>query len=121
MTEGLSIAVWMDTRNEALNGDIYMQIIDSEGAFPFLEVGGSVVCSANETQQSPRVKADEFGAFIVWEDLRTPGPFGPQVDFYAQKIDLEGNMLWDINGIPISVADGTQNGIRLTTEYSVKS
>ncbi len=116
MSEGLSIAVWMDSRNEPENGDIYMQIIDSEGSFPYLDSGGVAVCSANETQQSPRVKADEYGAFIVWEDLRTPGSFGPQVDFYAQKVDLEGSIIWEANGIPISTADGTQNGIRLSTD-----
>ena len=40
------------------------------------------------------------GAIVVWEDERSPRW---DHDIYAQKVDFNGNMLWEINGVPVII------------------
>jgi hypothetical protein len=53
---------------------------------------------------------DAAGGFIVsWHDRRTPD-FG---NIYAERVDANGNILWDPAGEPLCVATGTQQRGRL--------
>ena len=49
------------------------------------------------------------GAVIMWEDYRT----GNDWDVYTQRINHENTLLWDQNGVPISVADRNQRRLRI--------
>ncbi len=63
--------------------------------------------TTNNTQASPRIVSDGTGgAIIVWQDERNPLTTG--IDIYAQRIDSNGNFLWDPDGVAISTADDDQ-------------
>lgn len=57
------------------------------------------VCRATGNQQQPKICTDEDnGAIIVWQDYRS----AQRYDVYVQKIDKNGNRVWQENGILLS-------------------
>ena len=69
------------------------------------------VTAAKDGQLFPVVVDDGKGGVIVlWEDYRT----GNDWDVYAQCIDDTNKTLWELNGIPISVAARNQRRLRMT-------
>lgn len=106
---GSFILVWMDKRNEN-DGDIYAQRLDINGNLLWASdqevcvVGGSI-------QENPRITmASDGGAIIVWEDNRNDWEYK---DIYGQKIDLDGDIVWTSNGIPICIEENHQRNPRL--------
>ncbi|MCK4359549.1 MAG: T9SS type A sorting domain-containing protein [Candidatus Cloacimonetes bacterium] len=106
---GSFIFTWRDKRNENDN-DIYAQRVDINGNLLWASdqevcvVGGSI-------QENPRITmASDGGAIIVWEDNRNDWEFK---DIYGQKIDLDGNIVWTSNGIPICIEENHQRNPRL--------
>jgi hypothetical protein len=96
------ILVWQDYRNG--NSDIYAQRLSPGGALLW-DRAGIPVCIASAGQFAPDIISDGAGgAIITWHDYRG----GRGEDIYAQRIDSQGNNVWDENGIPISVSTGTQ-------------
>jgi hypothetical protein len=62
------------------------------------------ICTAPSDQNVPRVVSDSAGgAIISWNDHRNDDG-----DLYAQRVDVNGNILWALNGVPISTAPGAQ-------------
>jgi hypothetical protein len=54
------------------------------------------ICTEPEAQYHPRIAPDGVGgAIIVWQDFRASH------DIYAQRVDAYGNVLWDVDGVPI--------------------
>ncbi len=108
--EGGAIALWHDTR-DANNENIYMQRIAADGSMLWGENGTILVDAAN-TQEKPKITPDGTGNFIVaWRDKRDDG-FG---DIYAQRIDLDGNLLWSPE-ISVYSGDGVQKNPRVTED-----
>jgi len=69
------------------------------------EEDGVPVCENYFTQQNVQVAPDgNGGAFVVWEDYR---------DFdwniYAQRLDANGRIQWDADGVGICIASGWQH------------
>ena len=97
------IIVWQDSRNG--NTDIYAQKISSNGVVLWQQ-NGVPICTAEDTQDSHQVVSDGFGgAIIVWRDNRRGNS---NSDIYAQRIDKDGNVLWQTNGLPICTASTYQ-------------
>ena len=64
------------------------------------EDGGVPVCTAPGNQGGPFVIADgSGGAFVVWSDYRNDPNIFSSADLYAQRIDANGNALWEKDGI----------------------
>ncbi|NQT29648.1 MAG: hypothetical protein HQ596_03660 [Candidatus Saganbacteria bacterium] len=96
------IVVWQDYRSG--HSDIYAQRIGPAGN-PLWGTAGIPVCTAKVGQFAPELISDgSGGAIIVWHDYRS----GKGEDIYAQKINSQGNSLWQENGIPICSTSGTQ-------------
>ena len=69
---------------------------------------GIPINTANNSQGKPNIISDGAGgAIIVWQDERDLLTTG--IDIYAQRIDSNGNLLWDPNGVPISTVDDDQS------------
>ena len=99
---GGAIITWQDNRSG--NTDIYAQKIDAGGTVLWGNEG-KIVCSAEAAQLSPEIIPDSAdGVIITWFDYRS----GKGEDIYAQRMDANGNPLWQKNGAPICTADGTQ-------------
>ena len=71
------------------------------------EPNGTVICDASGTQSEPKVSRDgEGGVIIVWEDRRS-GPDPDDDELYVQRIDENGTIKWDVNGVLINSIDAT--------------
>ena len=97
---GGAIVAWYEQRG--VDWDIYAQRVDSSGVVLW-EPNGVPVCTAPLNQYWPEITADaRGGAIVVWEHI----PDG--VDIYAQRVDGEGTVLWEENGIPVVTAPAYQ-------------
>ncbi len=95
-SEGNAYIAWRDWRN-TLDFDIYVQKVNSMGGIEW-DANGTVVCNATGDQQSIDICSDgDGGAIITWVDFRDPGG-----DIYAQRIDKEGNSIYEKNGTCVS-------------------
>jgi hypothetical protein len=101
--EGGAFVVWEDSRSGS-DYDIYGQLIDSTGR-TIWRAGGISICTAIGPQRYPQVTADSSGGFIItWFDRRN----GRNYDIYAQRINAEGRIQWNTNGVAICTAVGDQ-------------
>ncbi|MCF7919519.1 MAG: T9SS type A sorting domain-containing protein [Candidatus Cloacimonetes bacterium] len=105
---GGAIVVWTDTRN-ASNQDLYMQRISWDGTLLW-DTNGTLLCGAPQIQESAKISPDGTGNFIVtWWDKRNEN----DGDIYANRIDLDGNILW-ANDLVIYQGFGIQRNPRIT-------
>ncbi|MBC8384212.1 MAG: T9SS type A sorting domain-containing protein [Candidatus Cloacimonetes bacterium] len=98
------------------NADIYAQRVSAGGELLW-DVGGKIICDASNEQEKVKIISDENNDFVlVWKDRRNEN----SGDIYAQKIDLNGNLLWE-NEIEVYVGSGFQNNPQLvnSSNYSV--
>ncbi len=90
---------WRDRRNE-YDGDIYAQKIDVNGNI--LWENDIEVCLADDVQRNQKISLlTDNSVIVAWEDKRNTQYY---TDIYAQKIDTNGNLLWNLNGVPICTA-----------------
>ncbi|MCF6147428.1 MAG: hypothetical protein E3K37_02095 [Candidatus Kuenenia sp.] len=98
------IITWHDLRSGITNSDIYAQRIDVNGN-PMWKTDGIPVCDEINEQDSPCIATDSAGgAIIIWQDSRTNYD-----DLYAQRINNNGEMLWEKNGVPVCWVFGAQS------------
>jgi hypothetical protein len=92
--------------------------VNADGQVPWQE-HGVPVCKMPERQWHPKIIPDgEGGAIVVWMDhrnheesdiiSRADHRSGSGWDIYAQRVDAEGNMQWQMNGVPVCLAPGDQ-------------
>ena len=94
--QGGVIVVWHDFR--AGNRDLYAQRISVDGKIQW-DKNGVPVCVMDLDQSQPAAVGDgEGGAIIAWTDSRA----GNQ-DVYAQRINADGKLLWDVRGVGVCV------------------
>ena len=88
--------------------DFYIQKIDSTCHAQW-NLEGMPVCLANRNQTDIRIIQNSLGCIdAVWRDTRDSGGTLYWSDLYAQRLDGNGNYLWQEDGIPIAAADETQ-------------
>lgn len=103
---GGAIVVWVHAPYTA--PDIWAQRVTADGEIPW-EPDGEPVCTAAGTQSEIRVINDGGGgAIVIWRDRR-----GADYDYYAQRIDGDGDILWPIgspslDGVPVCTVAGDQ-------------
>ena len=69
----------------------------------------TAVCTANAGQYLSGLISDGRGGVILtWYDYRST-----DADIYAQRVDLDGNTLWTVNGVVICSATDTSCRTRL--------
>ena len=106
--EGGAILIWHDDR-VATDENIYMQRITSDGSLLWGDTG-TLLCDAADVQETPKIAPDGTGGFIIsWRDKRND----VNGDIYAQRIDLDGNLLWTTEKV-IYAGDGIQENARIT-------
>ncbi|MFX0094461.1 MAG: hypothetical protein ACFFBD_22175 [Candidatus Hodarchaeota archaeon] len=108
---GGAIIMWLDWR-PAPDYDIYAQRIDSSGAIVW-DPNGEVICNATGSQRNYAMCSDGLGgAIVVWQDDRSAVTLD---DIYAQKINQNGETLWDDNGSIVCDAGDNQRFPKLAT------
>lgn len=112
---GGAIVVWKDNRHasESDLGNIYAQLIASDGTVRWT-AGGIAICTQTGTQDNPQIAIDTFGgAVIVWQDSRS----GSYV-IYAQRINANGIVQWQADGLVISTEPSMQYDPQLISDGS---
>ncbi|MFN3873648.1 MAG: hypothetical protein ACK4R9_11680 [Ignavibacterium sp.] len=98
------IITWFDLRS-GIDLDIYAQRLRNDGTVLWI-TNGVAICTAINLQQFPVLVDDASGgAIITWQDSRA-GAY----DVYAQRINVSGDVLWTIDGVPISTETNAQLG-----------
>ena len=96
------IVAWVETLSGACYG-IYAQRIDQNGNLLWGE--DHIRICQSTIYKAPAIVSDgRGGAFIVWNDVRGSDP-----DIYAQRIDSSGVIQWKENGLPVTIAYGSQS------------
>lgn len=76
--------------------------------FPFLSYsqspGNPVSIAVNDQTRSAITTDGSGGVIVTWQDKRS-GKF----EIYAQRMNIDGNALWNTNGIPICTQDSNYN------------
>jgi predicted lipoprotein with Yx(FWY)xxD motif len=104
------IITWFDVRN-GIDPDIYAQRL-SNNATVLWTNNGVALCTATNLQQfSVLVDDGSGGAIVTWQDYRS-GAY----DVYAQRIDVDGNVLWITDGVPISAVTDAQMSPAITSD-----
>ncbi|MFX1478718.1 MAG: hypothetical protein ACFFCI_11370 [Promethearchaeota archaeon] len=99
------ICVWEDERKGS-DTDIYAQRVNSTGDVQWTS-NGIAICTESYIQYDPQICSDGLGgAIIAWTDLRDETSYS---DIYAQRINSNGNILWNVNGILICNANESQH------------
>jgi hypothetical protein len=104
--DGCAIYVWSDTKLGAR--DLYAQKVDASGNMVWgdpLLIDGKV-----DRQEDPVITKTSDGNFIIaWID------FSDDLDgnVYAQKINTNGQLLWQTGGVPICVYPGIQISLNI--------
>jgi hypothetical protein len=104
---------FQDFRN-GMDYDVYVQHLGPNGEY--LWGSGVLACNAFGTQTNPKIDPDSNGGVIVsWTDMRN----GVDYDIYAQRIDVNGNLLWGATGAPVAIAPGNQSAVDLLSNAVV--
>jgi hypothetical protein len=102
--DGGAFITWIDD-------SVYIQRVDADGSKLWTE-DGIAVCPLSSPQTGPEVIADGAGgAIITWMDERSG-----DLDIYAQRIDADGTVLWDENGVAVCTAAEDQAGDDIVTD-----
>jgi hypothetical protein len=95
---GGAVITWNDTY--AGSSDVYAQRINSNGIILW-QSNGVTVCGNEYDQIYPDlVSDDEGGAIISWLD-----DWYPDTGIFAQRVDLNGNLLWAPGGAPVYLTE----------------
>lgn len=112
-----AIITWSDARGGVNSLDIYSQRINSTGLVQWA-TGGVAVCTAANYQLVPSMTSDgSGGAIISWADSRAGASFS-FYDIYAQHISNFGNMLWQSDGVQVSIAADGQHEPHIISDNS---
>lgn len=109
------IVTWTDFRNGSNDADVFAQRISPNGNISW-QTDGVVVCDTTDDQALPQlvfVDDDTLGVIVVWEDDRNSNL--SQRDIYAQRVDLNGNTLWQSNGKIVTDGANQQRRFKVTT------
>jgi hypothetical protein len=105
---GGAIIAWSAEAGGSLS-DIRAQRVNSLGAVQWDSIGVAI-CTAADAQASPSSVSDSVGGSIIaWMDFRHGN-----MDIYAQRVNIEGVVMWDSGGVALTAAAGNQTSPELT-------
>lgn len=104
------VVTWTDKRN-GLDYDVYAQRIDPAGNLLWGTTGKPIcVQSGNQSAIEVYSNSSVEGVVFAWKDNR--GTTG--YDIYADRLDMNGNSLWQNNGMAICNSVGDQLNPNIT-------
>ena len=106
------IVAWWDERN--IFADLYAQRIDASGKALWggedVDLQNGVpICTEAGVQRLPQlVPTGKAGVIVYWLDYREDFGDSTEDAIFAQRLDADGNPLWEIDGIPVCSAPKEQ-------------
>ena len=106
--QGGAFMVWRDYRMNSgiFEADIYGQQLDFKGN-PLWAADGIIINDEANGQFRPKIISDGSGGTIIVWAKNGGGFYG--YDLYAQRIDADGNLLWNSNGVAVAVSSATDS------------
>ncbi|MCD6441796.1 MAG: hypothetical protein J7L86_08480, partial [Candidatus Marinimicrobia bacterium] len=103
------------------NGYLRVQHIDSTGNQLWSNYGVTLLAPADTTQPSggaggEYISDGENGIIVAWLDYRNTSVISDYGDNYIQRIDFDGNCLWDSGGVRISTKSRCSDPPRIVTD-----
>lgn len=109
-SNGSAIIGWGDNRSGSY--DVYAQLEGTSGAA--WTANGVPVCTAAGNQFPPVIVGDsKGGAILAWQDTRTDGG-----DIYAQRVNVNGALMWPAPGIGVCTAANVQQTPVILTDIT---
>jgi len=107
---GGCVLTWSDTRGG--DRDVYAQRLDSDGNWMWGNSG--VLINGEIDRQEDIVVINSVGdeTIFAWVDFRNE----IAGDIYAQKLDEDGNLMWDPEGVPLCLAEDIQISLNIVTD-----
>jgi len=105
---GGAFFVWGDKRND-VNWQIYAQRVDANGNIQWTE-NGIVICNKSCVVNHQILYSGNGNAIITWVDHRAGD------SLYSQKIDFNGNIQWEPNGVLICNATSYQRNPQICSD-----
>ncbi|MBC8213205.1 MAG: T9SS type A sorting domain-containing protein [Candidatus Marinimicrobia bacterium] len=109
--DGEVIFVWSDTRDGGR--DIFAQKVNSDGEILWQTNGAPLVTELGRQEDPIAISDENGGIFMIWRDYRNEPEHG---DVYAQHVLSDGNLGWDIAGVPLSIVSGTQESLNMCSD-----
>ena len=104
-----AIVGWRDTTDA--DADIYAQRVLSDGTSAWV-ADGVTICATVDDQTGLSLASDGAGgAIVAWTDYR-----GSDADIYAQRVLLDGTVMWATDGVAACTAAGAQVGPRVVSD-----
>jgi hypothetical protein len=108
--DGNIVYAWSDTR--LAERDIYVQKVDENGDFLWGDDGITVNAYANRQEDIVVIDSGDGSVITAWIDFRN----SDAGDVFAQKVAADGSLLWDIDGVPLCVADDIQISLNIIND-----
>lgn len=89
---------------------IYAKRVDGEGNMKWDSGGVPIVAHSGGSGTALAVSDTEHGAIVVWQDARDEDYL---YDLYAQRINVDGDLAWQQNGVIITHNSNNQGGNRV--------
>ncbi|MDP8209765.1 MAG: T9SS type A sorting domain-containing protein [Candidatus Stygibacter australis] len=107
---GGCVLTWSDTRRG--DRDVFAQRLDSDGNWMWGDSG--VLINGEIDRQEDIVVINGAGdeTIFAWVDFRNE----IAGDIYAQKLDGDGNLMWDLEGVPLCLAEDIQISLNIVTD-----
>jgi len=97
---GGAIIAWQEDRAGVANLKVYAQRLDPDGHREWT-ANGVALCSSSATQRNTSIVTDTAGgAIVAFKDDRSGN-----WDIYAQRVDLNGDIVWAPNGMKVGNGD----------------
>jgi hypothetical protein len=109
-TDDKIVYAWSDTRLG--ERDIYVQKVDENGNFLWGTDGITVNAEVNRQEDIIIIDADDGGIIAAWIDFR----YEEAGDVFAQKLDSNGNLLWQSSGVPLCTEEGLQISLNIIND-----
>jgi len=104
---GGAIITWEESSRDGL----YAQHVNAGGDTLWAANGLVIYEYYVGGRTEPQIDSDgSGGAVLCWNDSRTPR------GIYAQRIDADGNLLWNVDGVSICTAIATQYGPQIASD-----
>lgn len=105
---GGAIIMWEDDRSGS--ADVYLQRVASNGSVVWTADGVSIGTGL----EYPQVISDgSGGAIVTWDDYRNGN-----YDVFSQRVDANGGLVWQANGVAITIATSQQEYSQLASDGS---
>ncbi len=108
---GTVVVAWESNDLVHYRPDIYAMMIGGEDELQLLwddEEGIPIAVAENDQRQVSITYDDENGILFTWADGRD-GQYPSEFDIWAQRVDFDGEIVWDENGVPVCQMEESQS------------